>query len=99
MEIKKLEQSFSVCQVEDYSLVNLDAGYCFIGKTDEETSLVCAAGDVPQNVIRRDDGWRAFRIQGVEARAHEARHRYGAVPHHRARGSRYRCAARQTLKA
>ena len=65
MEIKKLEQSFSVCQVEDYSLVNLDAEYCFIGKTDEETSLVCAAGDVPQNVIRRDDGWRVFRIQGV----------------------------------
>lgn len=62
MEIKKLEQSFSVCQVEDYSLVNLDAEYCFIGKTDEETSLVCAAGDVPQNVIRRDDGWRVCRM-------------------------------------
>lgn len=62
MEIKKLEQSFSVCQVEDYSLVNLDAEYCFIGKTDEETSLVCAAGDVPQNVIRRDDGWRGCRM-------------------------------------
>ena len=45
-----------MCQVEDYSLVNLDAEYCFIGKTDEETSLVCAAGDVPQNVIRRGDG-------------------------------------------
>ena len=54
-----------MCQVEDYSLVNLDAEYCFIGKTDEEKSLVCAAGDVPQNVIRRDDGWRAFHIQGV----------------------------------
>ena len=39
MEMKKLEQSFSVCQVENYSLVNLDAEYCFIGKTDEETSL------------------------------------------------------------
>ena len=65
MEMKKLEQSFSVCQVEDYSLVNLDAEYCFIGKTDEETSLVCAAGDVPQNVIRRDDGWKGFRIQGI----------------------------------
>ncbi len=62
MEMKKLEQSFSVCQVEDYSLVNLDAEYCFIGKTDEETSLVCAAGDVPQNVIRRDDGWRVCRM-------------------------------------
>ena len=30
MEIKKLEQSFSVCQAVDYSLVNLDAEYCFI---------------------------------------------------------------------
>lgn len=36
--------------------MNLDAEYCFIGKTDEKTSLVCAAGDVPQNVIWRDDG-------------------------------------------
>ena len=51
MEIKKLEQSFSVCQVEDYSLVNLDAGYCFIGKTDEEKSLVCAAGNSGINCL------------------------------------------------
>ena len=48
---KKLEQSFSVCQVEDYSLVNLDAEYCFIGKTDEETSLVCAAGNSGINCL------------------------------------------------
>lgn len=64
MEIKKLEQSFSVCQVEDYSLVNLDSEYCFIGKTDEEKSLVCAAGDVPQNVIRRDDGLEGVPYSG-----------------------------------
>lgn len=65
MEIKKICQEFSVCQVEDYSLVNLKSEYCFIGKTDEENSLVCAVDEVPSNVIRRDDGWRAFRIQGV----------------------------------
>lgn len=65
MKIKKILQDFSVCQVEDYSLVNLDSEYCFIGKTDEEKSLVCITSEVPANVIQRDDGWKAFCIQGV----------------------------------
>ena len=65
MVIKKIYQELSVCQVEDYSLVNLDSKYCFVGKTDEEKSLVCITDEVPSNVIKRDDGWRAFRIQGV----------------------------------
>ena len=65
MEIRKLNQDFSVCKVMDYSLVNMDAEYSFIGKTDEEKSLVCITGDVPSNVIERDDRWKGFRIQGV----------------------------------
>ena len=65
MEIKKIAYDFSVCKVEDYSLINLDAEYCFGGKTDEETSPVCRTCDVPGNVTDRDDGWKAFRIQGV----------------------------------
>ena len=65
MEIKKIAYDFSVCKVEDYSLINLDAEYCFVGKTDEEKSLVCLTCDVPSNVTDRDDGWKAFRIQGV----------------------------------
>lgn len=65
LEIKKLDQDFSVCKVMDYSLVNMNAEYSFIGKTDEEKSLVCITGDVPPNVIQRDDGWKGFRIQGV----------------------------------
>ena len=65
MEIKKIDLNFSVCQVEDYSLVNLNSEYSFIGKTDEEKSLVCITDEVPANVIQRDDGWKAFRIQGV----------------------------------
>lgn len=43
----------------------LDSEYNFIGKTDEEKSLVCITNEVPANVIQRDDGWKAFRIQGV----------------------------------
>lgn len=65
MEIKKIDHNFSVCQVEDYSLVNLNSEYSFIGKTDEEKSLVCITDEVSANVIQRDDGWKAFRIQGV----------------------------------
>ena len=65
MEIRKLNPDFSVCKVIDYSLVNMDAEYSFIGKTDEEKSLVCITDDVPSNVVERDDGWKGFRIQGV----------------------------------
>lgn len=65
MKPKELDREFSVCKVEDYSLVDLSAEYSFIGKTDEENSLVCATGDVPSNVVERDDRWRGFRIQGV----------------------------------
>ncbi len=65
MEIKKMNYDFSICKVENFSHVNLDSDYCFIGKTDEEKSLVCITADVPANVIEQDDGWKAFRIQGV----------------------------------
>ena len=65
MEIKKLDYDFSVCKVKDYLEVNFDSEYYFIGKTDEEHSLVCITENVPDNVICRDDGWKAFRIQGV----------------------------------
>lgn len=65
MEIKRIDYDFSVCKVADYSFVKLDAEYSFIGKTDEEKSLVCLTEDVPSNVTEREDGWKAFRIQGV----------------------------------
>ena len=65
MKIQRVHQDFSICQVEDYSLVDLESKYCFIEKTDEEKSLVCLTNEVPSNVIRRDDGWRAFCIQGI----------------------------------
>ena len=65
MKIKKVEYDFSVCKVMDYSQVNLNSEYCFIGKTDEENSLVCMTDQVPENVTEREDGWKAFRIQGI----------------------------------
>lgn len=65
MKIKKLEYDFSVCKVKDYSLVDFNKEFTFIGKTDEESSLVCLTKNVPTNVKERDDGWKAFRIRGI----------------------------------
>ena len=39
--------------------------FFFVGKTDDEISLVCATEDAPSNTVEREDGWKAFRIQGV----------------------------------
>ena len=65
MELKIIPQVFSVCKVSDYSQVDLDLPFVFTGSTDEEKSLVCPMPFVPQNTITREDGWRAFRIEGV----------------------------------
>ncbi|MBR2539647.1 MAG: ACT domain-containing protein [Mogibacterium sp.] len=65
MELKRIDHQLTVCKVKDVSDINLDADFYFIGKTDEELSLVCRTEDTPQNTTERDDGWRGFRIQGV----------------------------------
>ncbi len=65
MELKKIEHKLTVCKVQEISNINTDSDFYFIGKTDEELSLVCKTEDTPQNTIERDDGWRGFRIQGV----------------------------------
>lgn len=65
INMKKISGDFTVCKVSDYSKTDLNAEYCFTGKTDEENSLVCLTADVPCNVIAREDGWKAFKIDGV----------------------------------
>ena len=65
MELKRIEHPFSVCKVKDLSETDLSADFYFIGKTDEELSVVCKTEDCPSNTIERDDGWRGFRIHGV----------------------------------
>lgn len=65
MELKRIEHKLTVCKVADVSDIDLKADFYFIGKTDEELSLVCRTEDTPQETIEREDGWRGFRIQGV----------------------------------
>ncbi len=65
MELKIINQDFSICKVEDLSQIDYSDEFCFISKTDEELSLVCNTNLVPPNAIECDNGWKAFRIQGV----------------------------------
>ena len=64
MELKIIDDKLTVCKVADISAIDLTADFFFIGKTDEEVSLVCRTSDTPSKTIERDDGWRGFRIQG-----------------------------------
>mgnify|MGYP002522518490 CR=1 FL=1 len=65
MNIQKIDGDFTVCKVKDFSQINFDAEFYFFGKTDEEISLVCLTKDVPQNTLKREDDWRAFRVEGT----------------------------------
>lgn len=65
MELKKLPYRLSVCKISDVAAIDLQKEFYFIGRTDEELSLVCRTEDVPAHTIECDDGWRGFRIQGV----------------------------------
>lgn len=65
MELKKMPYELSVCKVRKLCPEILADEFFFIGKTDEELSLVCMTEHVPLETEERDDGWKAFRIQGI----------------------------------
>lgn len=65
MEIKKIEHDLTVCKLKSEKDIDLTKKLYFVGKTDEEISLVCLTEDTPTDTLEREDGWRAFRIQGV----------------------------------
>lgn len=64
MQLKKLEYDLTVCKLAATD-IDLNKEFYFIGKTDEELSLVCKTEDTPANTTDRDDGWKGFRIEGV----------------------------------
>ena len=65
MELKVLQYSLTVCKVKSISQIDFSKEFYFVGRTDEELSLVCITEDTPEETVAREDGWRGFRIQGV----------------------------------
>lgn len=54
MNIKIIEGEFSLCQVKDYTRVDLGKPFTFAEKTDEENSLVCLTENVPALTLKRE---------------------------------------------
>jgi len=65
MKLQKLDAEFSVCKVKAVPSEIFECDFYFIGKTDEELSLVCPSKAVPEEAEDREDGWKAFRICGI----------------------------------
>ena len=65
MKLRVLDAALTICKTASVEDIDLGAEFYFIGKTDEEISLVCRTEDTPARTAERSDGWRGFRIEGV----------------------------------
>lgn len=65
MTLQKLPYDFTVCKITSVNTVDFDDSFVFVSKTEEELSLVCKSGKVPDNCTHAESGWKGFQIQGV----------------------------------
>lgn len=65
MLLKLLEENLSVCKISNVTEINYKDEFVFVGKTDEEISLVCSTKNLPVNCLESESGWRGFRIEGT----------------------------------
>ena len=65
MTLKMIGRDFSICKIRNIAQVDFTYEFCFVGKTDQELSLVCTSDCVPKDVLECEHGWKAFRVEGV----------------------------------
>lgn len=63
MKIQVLHEAFSICRLRRMPAAG--KRWHFLAVTDEEISLVCPTAEAPKDAEKRDDGWRAFRVEGT----------------------------------
>ncbi|MFC4770948.1 ACT domain-containing protein [Enterococcus hermanniensis] len=65
MRLLTLSEPLSVYQVHDLSHIDLKQKPLFISQTEDELSIVSASKTVPKDTLKREDEWRALKIEGV----------------------------------
>ncbi len=65
MRLKKLDYELTVCKLVSETDIDIRKPFYFVGRSEEELSLVCRTVDVPPHTAARNDGWKAFRVQGT----------------------------------
>ena len=64
MVLKVLPYNLTVCKITTTAEIDMTSEFFFIGKTDEELSLVCKTENTPSNTTECEHGWKGFRIEG-----------------------------------
>lgn len=64
MNLKVIDNEFSICKINNINDVNLNDEFVFISKTDEEISLVCTTENIPKECVSVEHNWKGFRIEG-----------------------------------
>lgn len=65
MELKILEYNFTICKVKELNNIDNDNEFLFIGKTDEEISIVCDDKHIPTNYTDINRNWKCIKIMGT----------------------------------
>lgn len=65
LKLKKLPYDLTVCKLKSVRDIDLSVNFFFIGMTAEEISLVCPTPATPSDTVAREDGWKAFVVDGV----------------------------------
>ena len=63
--LKILPGEFSVVQVPNLNTIDFSVSPIFIGRTEDELSVVLPTEYVPNETVNRADHWRAFKIEAV----------------------------------
>lgn len=68
MTIEVLKNDLSVCKIENeidsIKDIYINNTFLFLSKTDKEISLVCETSKTPKNIIKKEEGFNALRING-----------------------------------
>ena len=65
LKLRTLPYELTVCRLASAEQFRPAMDFYFLGRTDEEISLVCRTEDTPAETLAREDGWRGFRIEGM----------------------------------
>lgn len=65
MTLERLPYDLTVCKVASPAVIDWNTDVYFVGRTEDELSLVCRTEETPPETCAREDGWKAFRVRGT----------------------------------
>ncbi|MGE9986502.1 hypothetical protein [Desulfovibrio sp. SGI.169] len=63
MIITLLDGEFSICQIHDLKYIDFTDDFVFVGKTDQELSLVCRSATAPDDAPAEKTAGGPFALQ------------------------------------